>query len=80
MDKNEEKQLDDSDVIELNELKHDEDLHFIRLKLEEIEHKIIELQNKLNGDNNEDAIKKLENSFNLMKKVYETISKLCCTK
>ena len=80
MDKNEEKQLADSDVIELNELKHDEDLHFIRLKLEEIEHKIIELQNKLNGDNNEDAIKKLENSFNLMKKVYETISKLCCTK
>ncbi len=80
MDKNEEKQLDDSDVIELNELKHDEDLHFIRLKLEEIEHKIIELQNKLNGDNNEDAIKKLENSFNLMKKVYKTISKLCCTK
>jgi hypothetical protein len=64
--------------IEMEEMKHDDDIHFIKNKLEEIEMKIYELQIKMNvKDDNEEAIKKLESSFNLLKKLYNMISNLC---
>ena len=66
-----------NDEIELNELQHDDDLQIIMFKLEDIEMKIIELQNKMNVRDNNDAINKLEKSFSLLKKLYRLVSNLC---
>jgi 5-bromo-4-chloroindolyl phosphate hydrolysis protein len=64
--------------IEMEEIKHDDDIHFIKNKLEEIELKIFELQKKMNDkDDNIENIRKLENSFSLLKKLYYMISSLC---
>jgi len=64
--------------IEMEEIKHDDDIHFIKNKLEEIELKIFELQKKMNDkDDNIENIRKLENSFSLLKKLYYVISSLC---
>ena len=67
--------------VEIEEMRHHDDIHFIKEKLEEIEYKIIELQQKMNVKNdNSDDIQKLEKSFSLLKKLYDMISNLCVGK
>ena len=65
-------------VIELDEIHHDNDIHYIKIKLEEIEYKILELQQKMNQkDINIDAVNKLQKSFGLLKKLYKIMSNIC---